>query len=369
VEGLRDSGVHTDVWAFNGDQRSSDQKVDTGETRYLRGSRTLLGLNRLVYAELLRRKPDVDIIHVYNTQQLPAAVHYSRKHRTKVTATLNNLAPICTNPSEYVEGECADCRPWDSLACVLRRPGPLAMRAFMPVHWLESLLLHRLSRRAEGYIALSEATRKCYLDAGYSAERIKLIPNMFDPGLSAPTVSPRDGRDKIVLYVGRLEVEKGVQVLIKAFALLDGDKKMYIVGKGDYEVQLKQLVREMDLEDRVTFTGFIDQNEIDGYYDLADVFVHPALWPEPFPRTILEAIAHRLPLLVSSSGSSASIIGPAGLSFKTGDEKDLADKLGALLADEDLRNRMAIAGEGVLQRYHPDTVMSQVLEFYGSLLS
>lgn len=369
VEGLRARGVPTDVWAFNGDHLPA-RKGEMGETRYLRTSRTLLGLNRLAFRELSQRRPDCDIIHVYNTQQLPAAVRYARRHGMKVTATLNNLAPICTNPSRYVEGECAGCGPLDTLSCSLRRPGPLKMRAFMPIHWMEFEMLHRLSRKADGYIALSEATRQCYLDAGYQAQRIRLIPNMFDPGLSSVAERPEDSKHKkIILYVGRLEVEKGLQVLIKAFAELHEGSILYLVGKGDYEPQLKRLVDQLGLEGRVIFTGFMEKEETGRYYGMADIFVHPALWPEPFPRTILEALSYHLPMVVSDSGSSASILGAAGIPFRNGDHFDLAKKLELLMDDPGLRERTVMAGEEVLKRYHPDTVMSQILDFYASLLS
>lgn len=370
VEQLRSRGVHTDVWAFNGDRTTPSQKGVMGETVFFKGSPTLLGLNRLALRELKRRNPACDIIHVYNTQQLPAAVRYGKRRKVKVVATLNNLAPVCTNPSQYVEGECADCRPIDSFSCALSRPGSRRMKMFMPVHWVQFITLHRLSRRADGYIALSEATQRCYVDAGYQAGKITLIPNMFDPGLAMnPVTPPLEGRNKVILYVGRLEAEKGLQVLIKAFARLGEGSVLYIVGKGEYEGQLKELAKTEGLEGRVIFTGFMDKDEIGRYYDMADIFVHPALWPEPFPRTILEALAHRLPMLVSDSGSSAEILGPAGLSFISGDEADLAHKLSALLDDDELRQVTTMAGERVLMRYHPDTVMSQVLEFYSELLS
>lgn len=369
VEGLRARGVQTDVWAFNGDT-SQATKGEMGETLYFPTSRTLLGLNRLAYHELNRRRPDCDIIHVYNTQQLPSAVRYASRHDKTVVATMNNLAPVCTNPSNYVEGKCAGCGAIDSFVCSLHRPGPLRMRAFMPMHWLQFIVLHRLSSRADGYIVLSEATRKCYLDAGYDADRLRLIPNMYDPMVLTEPLRPnRINRNKMILYVGRLEAEKGLQVLIKAFSLLPLGSMLYIVGTGDYAPQLTKLTKELDLEGRVIFTGFMEKGEIGRYYDMADVFVHPALWPEPFPRTILEALSHRVPMVVSDSGSASSILGPAGLSFRNGDPEDLAIKLQRLLDDDRLREQMIMAGEKVLSRYHPDTILSQVLQLYEELLS
>ena len=369
VDGLRAQGIHTDVWAFNGDLANEPSDNGMGETRYFPGSKTLLGLNRLTHRELFRREPDHDIIHVYNTQQLPAVVHYTKHHRSKAVATLNNLAPICTNPSEYVEDECSTCGPWSSLFCSLRRQGPLSMRLFMPIHWGEFILLHRLSREADGYIALSESTHNCYVDAGYDPGRMWIIPNMYDPDLKVHTWTKRNDGNKVILYVGRLEVEKGLQVLIKAFSLLGGNSVLYIVGKGDYQSQLIQLAFELGLEGQVIFTGFMDKGEIGRYYEMADLFVSPALWPEPFPRTILEALAYSLPILVSDSGSSAKILGEACLSFVKGDAKDLAGKIDLVLNDESIRKSITVSGWSVLQQYHPDIVIAKVLEIYGELLS
>jgi glycosyltransferase involved in cell wall biosynthesis len=74
-------------------------------------------------------------------------------------------------------------------------------------------------------------------------------------------------------------------------------------------------------------------------------------------------------MVVSDSGSSASILGAAGIPFRNGDHFDLAKKLELLMDDPGLRERTIMAGEEVLKRYHPDTVMSQILDFYASLLS
>lgn len=368
VEGLRSLGVHTDVWAFNGDD-SPAIKGESGDTVFFETARTLGGLNRLAYRELMKREPDCDIIHVYNTQQLPAAVRYGRKANKKVVATLNNLAPICTNPSAFSQEECAGCRAIDSLICALERPGSFKMRMFMPLHWAQFICLHRLSRQADGYIALSEATRRCYIDTGYDPTLIHVIPNMYDPGKRRTKGAIERGEGKVVLYVGRLEAEKGLQVLIKAFARMGDGSTLYIVGKGGHETQLRKLVKELGLDGKVVLTGFVDRDQVGRYYGMADVFVHPALWPEPFPRTILEALSYGLPIVVSDSGSSANILGNAGLSFTSGDDSELAERLRSVLEDDEMRKRIADAGEEVLQRYHPDRVMAQIMDFYRSLLS
>ncbi len=128
-----------------------------------------------------------------------------------------------------------------------------------------------------------------------------------------------------VVYIGRLEVEKGIQTLIGALASLKrSDVKLYLVGKGEYEPELRSMAVEEGIADRVVFVGFVGKEEVARYYRLADVFVHPALWPEPFPRTLLEALAFDVPLIVSDRGASSNVLGKAGTTFPAGDTAQLA---------------------------------------------
>ena len=370
VEGLRSRGIEVDVNVFNGDEGVVESKM--GKTRFFPSSKTLLGLNMLALTSMMDSKTQYDIIHVYNTQQLPAAVHFGHNKGIKVVGTMNNMTPICLNTANFDEVECADCDGLDSLKCALQRKGPVPMRMFMPMHWLQYASLHRLTREADAFIALSEATRQCYLNAGFDEKRFHLIPNMFDPNVvEMARHSVRTEHEGMqIMYLGRLQIEKGLQVLIKAVPLMNTKEfKVHLVGKGDYEKELRQLVEEMGVGDRVQFDGFVGREEISRFYSLADLFVHPAIWPEPFPRTLLESLAFGVPLVVSSSGSCGEILGDAGVVFQNGDEKDLASKLDRLLGDEKARQRMIESGKSVLSHYSPDSVLSGMIEVYRGLMS
>ncbi len=84
------------------------------------------------------------------------------------------------------------------------------------------------------------------------------------------------------------------------------------------------------------------------YYRLADVFVHPALWPEPFPRTLLEALAFDVPLIVSDRGASANVLGKAGTTFPAGDAARLAACLDEVLGSAERKAEMVRLGHQVL---------------------
>jgi starch synthase len=371
VEGLRSRGVVMDVLAFNGNGQE-DIESPQGFTRHLPHSETLMGLNFRAMESLRDLRQHYDIIHVYNCQQIPAAVFYASRHGAKVVATLNNMVPVCTNPSLFDELDCAGCTPIDSLSCALHRKGSLAMRSFMPVHWTQFTTLRRYAKQVDAFIALSEETKRYYVSSGFPEQRIHVIPNMFDPKMqelarTTPPMKRDEGRS--IIYVGRLEVEKGLQVLIEALSILDrSDVRLHLVGKGAYEPELRTLAERLDLTDQVKFTGFIPQEQTAGHYRSADVFVHPALWPEPFARTLLESLAFQVPLVVSDNGPSSKILGPACASFRSGDPVDLAEKMEMVLSDPVYRRELQAHGQVVLERFSPRAVLGNIKELYDQLI-
>ncbi|QLH74204.1 MAG: glycosyltransferase family 4 protein [Methanomassiliicoccales archaeon] len=374
VEGLRSRGMNVDVLAFNGDIRD-EITSERGFVRYLPHPRreVLLQLNMYAVKAMKGLNKRYDIIHVYNCQQIPAAVFYARKNRSKVVATLNNMVPVCTNPSNFEEDECTACTPLDTLACAMKRKGGIAMKAFMPFHWAQFHALRRYARDVDMYIALSEETKRYYVSSGFDPDKIRVIPNMFDPammGLANATPRTEHKGTKNIIYTGRLEVEKGLQVLIESLSIIDRkDIVLYLVGKGDYTEQLKELAVKLGVGDRVVFPGFLPQEEIARYYALADVFVHPALWPEPFARTLLESLAFNVPLVVSDKGPSSRILEEACLSFRSGDARDLAEKLETVLYDKVKANEMRAHGRIVLSRYSPDTILTKVEKLYKEVMA
>jgi starch synthase len=372
VEGLRSRGIHTDVLAFNGDRRPPIES-DRGSVRFFEHRATLLGLNYSALMEMGHLQDRYDIVHVYNCQQIPAAVIYGGRVGAKVVATLNNMVPVCTNPSDHDAVECGACDPLESLRCAMRKQTGPAIKAFMPVHWAEWEGLRYFTRQVDAFIALSQETKDAYVLSGYDGGRIQIIPNMYDPsikGLVGSIPDRPDTDDKVVVYIGRLEVEKGVQTLIAAIARLErGDIKLYLVGKGDHEESLKGQVKDLGIGDKVEFVGFLSHDEVARYYRLADAFVHPALWPEPFPRTLLEALAFDVPLIVSDRGASANVLGEAGVVFPAGDPVALADRLVEVLDDPERSLRMAQLGREVLARYSPERVMGEIVELYRRTLA
>ena len=120
----------------------------------------------------------------------------------------------------------------------------------------------------------------------------------------------RDSKRKVVLYVGRLSVQKGIDNLIKAFKIVtekNDSALLYIIGEGPELSNLINLSISLDLPDKVIFLGRVPDAEMEMLYSIANVFVMPSV-SEPFGIVALEAIASNVPTIVSAQSGVSEVI-------------------------------------------------------------
>ena len=117
---------------------------------------------------------------------------------------------------------------------------------------------------------------------------------------------------KIILYVGRISEMKGLSIIVKTLSdilMVFPNTYLFIVGKGNekYEINLKFLINQVEIEDNVIFTGYINNKELVYFYAIADVFVNPSFM-EISPLAVREAIAMRLPVVATNVGGTSEYI-------------------------------------------------------------
>jgi glycosyltransferase involved in cell wall biosynthesis len=179
--------------------------------------------------------------------------------------------------------------------------------------------------------------------------------------------------DKIILFVGALTERKGPQVLLKAMPIILRDlpdSRLILVGSStNYLKSLEKLAHDLGIESNIEFTGFVDDATKVMYYKSADVFVLPS-FSEAFPIVILEASVCGLPLVVSNLEAFKTIVrdGHNGVFTKTGDEKDLAEKIVHLLKNEDVRNVMGENAREKVGDYSWDGVAEETENVYRRLV-
>ena len=167
-------------------------------------------------------------------------------------------------------------------------------------------------------------------------------------------------KENIVLAVGRLGFEKGLDRLIKAFAMIDQqDWKLIIVGEGKERNSLEKLIIELHLEDTILLPG--RTKNVGEYYSKASLFVLPSRY-EGFPNALCEAMAYGLPCISFNCMSGPSDIiedGINGLLVEEGNIEKLSQAMTNLISDEKKREKIALEALKIKERLNGDVVMSK----------
>ena len=151
--------------------------------------------------------------------------------------------------------------------------------------------------------------------------------------------------EKIILFMGRLVYEKGVQHLISAMPKIlrnYHDAKLIVAGKGGMMDELRRQVDSMGLSSKVYFTGYLNSKQVQKMYKCADVAVFPSTY-EPFGIVALEAMLAGVPTVVSDVGGLNEIVdhGINGMQAYAGNPNSIADSVLSILHDAKLSNNIA----------------------------
>jgi glycogen(starch) synthase len=217
---------------------------------------------------------------------------------------------------------------------------------------------------------------------GTPTDKIDVIPNGVDasPFQALDSASLQEFRlryalpwEKIIMHVGRIVYEKGVDVLIRSVPQILAEApeaKFVIAGRGPELDHLRQRVREMNLEQKVLLTGFISDEDRNKLYKVADVAVFPSLY-EPFGIVALEAMAARTPVVVSAVGGLVEVVRHAetGITIHPGDPASCAwGILHTLQNPEWTTARVENAYREALTTFNWDTIAEQTNVVYTRVL-
>jgi len=226
----------------------------------------------------------------------------------------------------------------------------------------------QLARRVARFLFISAAAAAAYGELRIGPGRTTVLDNPFDvedyrspaePSVVADLGLPADAQ--VVLHIGRLTRWKGQDVLIRSLAELrptHARAHVVLVGAATdqrgrtYEAELRALVVELDLADRVHFAGA--RRDIAAVLAVADVVVHCSTEPEPFGRVVVEAMAAGRPVVGADGGGVPEILedGVTGLLVAPSDVAALAAAVGRVLDDPQAAAAMgARAGAEAASRF------------------
>ena len=235
-------------------------------------------------------------------------------------------------------------------------------RAFQPI-------IKRWQKRLHGSIAVSPAARR-YVNNTFPGE-YEIIPNGIDYKHFSANVAPlpqyQDGKLNI-LFVGRLEKRKGLRYLLEAYSKLKWEMpntRLIVVGPGNPDKESYRILSSHGLRD-VEFAGRVSYDELPRYYATADIFCSPATGGESFGIVLLEAMSAGKPVVASDIEGFRGIMtdGEQGLLVPKKDTGALANALGRLARDPELRSKLGGQGSRSAEDYRWEVVAGRVEEYY-----
>ncbi len=171
-------------------------------------------------------------------------------------------------------------------------------------------------------------------------------------------------KDRDFIFVGRLEKDKGADILLRALADLRERRKPIrasIVGAGSSEHSLKQLSVELGVDDMVDFTGPLHCAELRTMIQRHYIGIVPSRWQEPFGIVALELIACGLPVIAASVGGLPEAVGPCGLLFTNEKHQELSHLMEKLYLDRGLQRDLIANAEKHLEKSKPINVAKSYL--------
>jgi glycosyltransferase involved in cell wall biosynthesis len=246
----------------------------------------------------------------------------------------------------------------------------------------DRIVVKRVFRSADKIIALSDSYKEL-LEKSFNIDpdKIAVIPPGIDEDFPVLRHEPEDMRNRyripgnrVVVCVGRLSPEKGLDYLLRAFrTVVDRlpDASLLIVGDGPLTNQLEYLSRELRLESHIKFAGRLSHEEISSVLAIADVVVLPSII-EGLPIVLLEAMAMGKPVVASRVGGIPEVVvdGESGILVAARNVRELTDALLSILTDRKVARQMGYKGREIVQAdYAWGVVTQKVLAVYKELVN
>ncbi|AKG22537.1 glycosyltransferase family 4 protein [Calothrix sp. 336/3] len=221
-----------------------------------------------------------------------------------------------------------------------------------------------------GTAFLADSHTACSNFLGESCSFPWLVKTIYNPIDISEYQQPKNlehlSEEKKLIFVGRLDADKGVDILLKAVKLLNEEQKKFqlvIIGDGPQAGELKQLAQSLEINDYVQFLGKLPHTEVLNHVKNALALVAPSRWQDPAPYTVLEASSVQTCTIVSQMGGLPEVGGPHSLSFKNGDIRELANCLKFCIeSPEETLKRGWLSSQYVAEKFAPHIVARELIE-------
>jgi len=219
---------------------------------------------------------------------------------------------------------------------------------------------------ADHIMSVSQFTKnKIVQHYGISPEKITVVHNAVEFRDKKFHEKINDG-EQVVLFLGRITIQKGPDWFLKAVLKIKPNVKFIVAGSGDMEGFIIEKAAEMGIGDKVLFTGFLQGDNVDKIYSMADLYVMPSV-SEPFGITPLEAMRNNTPVLISKQSGVSEVLTHA-LKVDFWDIDQMANKIVSVLNYSSLHNCLQKNGAKEVANFDWNIPASKCVNVYNGVL-
>jgi glycosyltransferase involved in cell wall biosynthesis len=297
----------------------------------------------------------------------PSILWELKRRKVPVLYHLNDFKILCPTYNFVAEGRACELCSHGAFHNAATRgcyAGPRSSTLVLAAEAYLHKWLRTYQRCVDLFLAPSEFVRDKMVGAGFSAERIEVLPHFQ----AVPADDITNADEGYVLYFGRLSAEKGVEDLLRATVQLP-HIPLVIAGDGPERPRLEALARELNLS-RVLFVGTVHGERLQKLIARCRFSVFPSHAFETLGKSILESYAWGRPVIASDLGSRRELVqhGVTGLLYNDSDRAQLAHSIGFLFDRSDLVQKMGEAGRNRVRASHdPDQHMKKLIDLYSCL--
>lgn len=334
-------------------------------------------LRNVIVAEGYREPDRPIVIHAQHAQTAPAAVLAGQELDAPVIATIRDAWPW----HYFATGLLGDRVPFERQSWstgwldLVGRLGPLkGVLAAPALPYMRSHLRRRaaLLAQADAVIAVSGYIRRKLLPI-VPAERLHVVPNLVDLAETEQIIATRSihaPERPFMLYVGKLQRNKGAQLLPEALATARAMRgplpSLLIAGNGELEAELRQQLTNHGIDYQI-LDGWIDHDEALRLMREAKVLLFPSAWGEPLSRVLLEGLAVGACIAAIDTGGTADAIVDGVSGVLVQDADGLGQELAALLDNPARRAQLRSGARQIArERFAPEVVAAQVEAVYAA---
>ena len=329
------------------------------------------GAREHMLKRVLKDRPDLALVWQVNRTLSYSVVDALASADVPVWVMLTDFTPLCPVQTLTHDGnECRKCMVYrNALPCFLHRcDSDRWGKSFATALEAQWMRIRKLWNLPNGYLVPSEYHRLMMERGRFTRMPIK------DVGLCLGSRAfdvPQTRRGEYFLYIGNLELRKGIVTLLDALRQCVTDLPLLVVGDGPEMARLKQITKELGLQDRVNFTGQIGSEPLRRAMAGALCLVVPSECEEIAPWMLLEAQAMGKPAIVSDRSVLPERVsaGKSGFVFRRHSSPELAQCLDAMaeLSDEDYLRMCECAQQTAFEHYTPEAFAKRVLKAVGAV--